>query len=184
MGITRYQRNPKSIPDSLPIFSANFPSDRTQNCHFLISVCSRKHVSDWSGSMPGRLLLVHKYVPNMSSSSLTFGLEGAPRLLPKPVALNKQTFVRPWPKSGHLPSNSREGKTPYGGQKRREKAFVPAPLGLTSGLRGHVATEHDVRAWEAWLTLKWLSGTPGGTLAHRLKCQRGLTPKCLSLIHI
>ena len=54
---------------------------------------------------------------------------------------------------------------------------MPASLGLTSDIKGHVATEHDVWAWEAWLTLRWLISTPGGTLAHRLNCQPGLTLK-------
>ena len=47
LGLQRYQKSPKLIPDSQP---SNFPSDRTQNGHSGIPVCSQKHVSDWSGN--------------------------------------------------------------------------------------------------------------------------------------
>ena len=49
LGLQRYQKCPKLLPDSQP---SNFPSDRTQNGHFRIPGCSQKHVSDWSGSSP------------------------------------------------------------------------------------------------------------------------------------
>ena len=53
---------------------------------------------------------------------------------------------------------------------------MPALLGHTS--RGHVAIEHDVYAWEAWLILRWLvNSTPDGTLAHWLGRRCRLTPK-------
>ena len=57
------------------------------------------------------------------------------------------------------------------------KASVPASLGLTSDIRGHVAIEHDVYAWEAWLTLRSSQERPGGTLAHWLGRRCRLTPK-------
>ena len=64
------------------------------------------------------------------------------------------------------------------------KASAPAPLGLTSDCeRRHVAIEHDVYAWEAWLILRWLvNSTPDGTLAHGLNCRPGLTPKLTKIL--